>query len=155
MMFGPTSDTRTLLTTGVAIVPQPMVGSDGKFGRVQAINLETGEMEWNFREVVPPVSATLSTAGGVLFVGTLDNRFLALNDTDGNILWEDDLGDIPNSFPISYGVAGKQYVAVVVGQPSVYHATVLKSYVDGFLGDESPLANLPRVGPALVVYSLN
>ena len=155
MMFGPTSDTRTLLTTGVAIVPQPMVGSDGKFGRVQAINLETGEMEWNFREVVPPVSATLSTAGGVLFVGTLDNRFLALNDTDGNILWEDDLGDIPNSFPISYGVAGKQYVAVVVGQPSVYHATVLKSYVDGFLGDESPLVNLPRVGPALVVYSLN
>ena len=91
MMFGPTSDTRTLLTTGVAIVPQPMVGSDGKFGRVQAINLETGEMEWNFREVVPPVSATLSTAGGVLFVGTLDNRFLALNDTDGDILWEDDL----------------------------------------------------------------
>ena len=155
MMFGPTSDTRTLLTTGVAIVPQPMVGSDGKFGRVQAINLETGEMEWNFREVVPPVSATLSTAGGVLFVGTLDNRFLALNDTDGNILWEDDLGDIPNSFPISYGVAGKQYVAVVVGQPSVYHATVLKSYIDGFLGDESPLVNLPRVGPALVVYSLN
>tara|TARA_B100000945_G_scaffold106678_1_gene84513 strand:- start:596 stop:1411 length:816 start_codon:yes stop_codon:yes gene_type:complete len=155
MMFGPTSDTRTLLTTGVAIVPQPMAGSDGKFGRVQAINLETGEMEWNFREVVPPVSATLSTAGGVLFVGTLDNRFLALNDTDGNILWEDDLGDIPNSFPISYGVAGKQYVAVVVGQPSVYHATVLKSYVDGFLGDESPLVNLPRVGPALVVYSLD
>ncbi len=155
MMFGPTSDTRTLLTTGVAIVPQPMAGSDGKFGRVQAINLETGEMEWNFREVVPPVSATLSTAGGVLFVGTLDNRFLALNDTDGDILWEDDLGDIPNSFPISYGVAGKQYVAIVVGQPSVYHATVLKSYVDGFLGDESPLVNLPRVGPALVVYSLN
>ena len=52
-------------------------------------------------------------------------------------------------------MAGKQYVAVVVGQPSVYHATVLKSYVDGFLGDESPLVNLPRVGPALVVYSLN
>ena len=155
MMFGPTSDTRTLLSTGVAIVPQPMANSDGKFGRVQAINIETGDMMWNYREIVPPVSAALSTAGGVLFVGTLDNRFVALNDTNGNILWEDDLGDIPASFPISYGVAEKQYVAIVVGQPSVYHATVLKSYLDRFLGDKSPLVNLPRGGPALVVYALN
>ena len=65
-----------------------------------------------------------------------------------------DSGDIPNSFPISYGVNGKQYIAIVVGQPSVYHATVLKSYIDGFLGDESPLVDLPRAGPALVVYAL-
>ena len=41
-----------------------------------------------------------------------------------------------------------------MGQPSVYHATVLKSYIDGFLGDESPLVDLPRAGPALVVYAL-
>ena len=153
-MFGPTSDTRTLLSTGVSIVPQPTLNSDGKFGRVQAINLETGEMVWDFREVAPPVSATLSTAGGVVFVGTLDNRFVALDDKNGEMLWEEELGDIPNSFPISYGVNGKQYVAIVVGQPSVYHATVLKSYIDGFLGDESPLVDLPRAGPALVVYAL-
>ena len=121
---GPTSDTRTLLSTGVSIVPQPTLNSDGKFGRVQAINLETGEMVWGFREVVPPVSATLSTAGGVVFVGTLDNRFVALDDKNGEMLWEEELGDIPNSFPISYGVNGKQYIAIVVGQPSVYHATV-------------------------------
>ena len=155
MMFGPTSDTRTLLSSGVSIVPKPMVKSDGRFGRVQAINLETGEMAWNFREVVPPVSATLSTAGGVVFVGTLDNRFVALDDANGGILWEAKLGDIPNSFPISYGVNGKQYVAIVVGQPSIYHATVLKSYIDGFLGNKSPLVGLPRGGPALVVFALS
>ena len=109
---------------------------------------------WNFREVAPPVSATLSTAGGVVFVGTLDNRFVALDEKNGETLWENELGDIPNSFPISYGVNGKQYIAIVVGQPSVYHATVLKSYIDGFLGDESPLVDLPRAGPALVVYAL-
>ena len=154
MMFGPTSDTRTLLSTGVSIVPQPRLNSDGKFGRVQAINLETGEMVWDFREVAPPVSATLSTAGGVVFVGTLDNRFVALDEKNGETLWENELGDIPNSFPISYGINGKQYIAIVVGQPSVYHATVLKSYIDGFLGDESPLVDLPRAGPALVVYAL-
>ena len=105
-------------------------------------------------DIALPVSATLSTAGGVVFVGTLDNRFVALDDKNGQILWEEELGDIPNSFPISYGVNGKQYVAIVVGQPSVYHATVLKSYIDRFLGDKSPLADLPRGGPALVVYAL-
>ncbi len=155
MMFGPTSPTRTLLSTGVAIRAQPMADSDGKFGRVQAIDLETGKMAWNFREVVPPVSATLATEGGLVFVGTLDNRFVAFDDNDGSLLWEDDLGDIPASFPISYGVDGKQYIALVVGQPSVYHATVLMSYLNEFLGDRSPVINLPRSGPALVVYSLD
>ena len=112
-------------------------------------------MVWNFREVVPPVSAILATEGGLVFVGTLDNRFVAFDDTDGSLLWEDDLGDIPASFPISYGVDGKQYIALVVGQPSVYHATVLLSYLNEFLGDQSPVIKLPRSGPALVVYALD
>ena len=155
MMFGPTSNTRTLLSTGVAIKAQPSADSDGKFGRVQAINIETGEMLWDFREVVPPVSAALSTAGGLLFFGTLDNRFVALDEVNGNVLWEDDLADIPASFPISYGVDGKQYIAVVIGQPSVYHATSLMSYVNEFLGDQSPLIDVQRSGPALVVYALD
>ena len=155
MMFGPTSNTRTLLSTGVAIKAQPSADSDGKFGRVQAINIETGEMLWDFREAVPPVSAALSTAGGLLFFGTLDNRFVALDEVNGNVLWEDDLADIPASFPISYGVDGKQYIAVVIGQPSVYHATSLMSYVNEFLGDQSPLIDVQRSGPALVVYALD
>lgn len=155
MMFGPTSNTRTLLSTGVAIKAQPSADSDGKFGRVQAINIENGEMLWDFREVVPPVSAALSTAGGLLFFGTLDNRFVALDEVNGSVLWEDDLADIPASFPISYGVDGKQYIAIVIGQPSVYHATSLMSYVNEFLGDQSPLIDVQRSGPALVVYALD
>ena len=51
---------------------------------------------------MPPVSAAaLSTAGGLLFFGTLDNRFVALDEVTGNVLWVDDLADIPASFPIS------------------------------------------------------
>ena len=105
--------------------------------------------------MVPPVSAALSTAGGLLVFGTLDNRFVALDEVTGNVLWEDNLADIPASFPISYGVEGKQYIAVVIGQPSVYHATSLMSYVNEFLGDQSPLADVQRGGPALVVYALD
>ena len=155
MMFGPTSDTRSLLSTGVSIVTQPMPNSDGKFGRVQAIDLQTGEMAWTFREVVPPVSATLSTGGGLVFVGTLDNRFVAFDETNGDILWENDLGDIPNSFPISYAVDGKQYVAVVVGQPSPFHAVTFLGMLNEYLGDSSPLLGHTRSGPAIVVYALD
>ena len=85
----------------------------------------------------------------------MDNRFVALDEVNGNVLWEDDLADIPASFPISYGVDGKQYIAVVIGQPSVYHATSLMSYVNEFLGDQSPLIDVQRSGPALVVYALD
>mgnify|MGYP006154055541 FL=1 len=155
MMFGPTSDTRSLLSTGVSIAAQPMPNSDGKFGRIQAIDLQTGEMAWTFREVVPPASATLSTGGGLVFVGTLDNRFVAFDETNGDILWENDLGDIPNSFPISYAVDGKQYVAVVVGQPSPFHASIWMGMVNEFLGDSSPLLGHTRSGPAIVVYALD
>ena len=155
MMFGPTSDNRGLLSTGVTITPAPMANSDGKFGRIQAIDLQTGEMAWTHREVVPPASATLSTGGGLLFVGTVDNRFVAFDETNGDILWQDDMGDIPNSFPISYSVDGKQYVAVVVGQPSPFHATLWLSMINGFLGDSSPLADHTRSGPAMVVYALD
>ena len=154
-MFGPTSDTRGLLSTGVTITPQPLPNSDGKFGRLQAIDLQTGEMAWNHREVVPPASATLSTAGGLVFVGSLDNRFVAFDETNGDILWQSDLGDIPNSFPISYGVDGKQYVAVVVGQPSPFHATLWMQMINGFLGDSSPMVEMSRSGPAIVVYALD
>ena len=155
MQFGPTTDKGGLLSTGVTITPQPTPNSDGKFGRLQAIDLQTGEMAWNFREVVPPASATLSTGGGLVFVGTMDNRFVAFDEATGKVLWESDLGDIPNSFPISYGVDGKQYVAAVVGQPSPFHAAIWKGMVNEFLGDRSPLLETQSSGPAIVVYALD
>ncbi len=117
--------------------------------------MQTGEMAWNFREVVPPASATLSTGGGLVFVGTMDNRFVAFDETNGDKLWEKDLGDIPNSFPISYAVDGKQYLAVVVGQPSPFHASIWMDMVNEFLGDQSPLLDHTRSGPAIVVYALS
>ena len=97
----------------------------------------------------------LSTSGGLVFVGTMDNRFVAFDETNGDKLWEKDLGDIPNSFPISYAVDGTQYVAVVVGQPSPFHASIWMNMVNDFLGDQRPLLDHTRSGPAIVVYALS
>lgn len=155
MMGGPTTEEGGLLSTGVSLTPAPIPNSDGLFGRLQAINLATQEVAWNFREAVPPTSAVLATAGGLIFGGALDQSFKAFDEDNGEVLWETDLGDIPASFPITYSVNGKQYLAVVIGQPSI-HANIWLGVVSAFLGsDGAALQNLSRNGPAIVVYALN
>ncbi len=149
---GPTGG-QSILSTGAPMVPQPLPDSDGKFGRLQAFNLETRELLWDFREAVTPASGALATAGGLVFVGALDKSFKAFDDATGTVLWQTDAGDIPASFPITYAVDGRQYVAVVVGQPSL-HANIFMGVINGFLGAASPLATMQRGGAAVVVYAL-
>lgn len=155
MNFGPTGPGGGLLSSGASLSPTPLPDSDGKFGRLQAINLETRELAWSFRETVPPTSAVLTTGGGLVFLGSLDRSFKAFDAANGEVLWQTDLGDIPASFPVSYSVDGRQYIAVVVGQPSL-HANLWLGTVTSFLGEErSPVATLQRNGAALMVYALD
>jgi alcohol dehydrogenase (cytochrome c) len=94
---------------------RPRPGSDGKFGRVEAINLATGKVLWIHRQRAPLVSSLLATGGGLVFVGALDRFFSAYDAATGNLLWQTQLNAAPNSSPVSYGVGGEQYVAVVAG----------------------------------------
>ncbi|NKB35404.1 MAG: PQQ-binding-like beta-propeller repeat protein [Pseudomonadales bacterium] len=145
-----------ILSTGAAMrpMPSPLAGSDGRFGRWQAVNVETQKLVWSHREVVPPTSAALSTAGGVVFIGALDESFKALDEATGVVLWETDLGDIPASFPITFQVGETQYVAVAIGTPTI-NANVWIGVVNGFLGgDDNVIRNLSRNGPALKVFAL-
>lgn len=153
MMGGPTGG-NSILTTGAPLNPVPRPDGDGNYGRMQAVNLDSRELTWNHREPMPATSASLATAGGLVFNGTLDNRLAALDDSSGKVLWATDAGDIPASFPITYAVDGRQYVAFVVGQPSI-HASGYMGIIGAFTGGaQSPLLSLPHTGPALVVYTL-
>ena len=152
--MGPTGTPGQLLSSGVTMAPQPLPGSDGKFGRWQAVNLATRELAWSHREVVTPTTALLSTAGGLVFGGALDKKFKAFDDTTGEVLWETELSDIPAGFPITYSVNGKQYVATVVGQLSL-HANIFLGFITGVMGAQNPVSNLSREGAALVVYALD
>ncbi|HTW38873.1 MAG TPA: PQQ-binding-like beta-propeller repeat protein [Steroidobacteraceae bacterium] len=89
--------------------------SDGKFGRVEALSLETRQPVWIDRQRAPETTCMLDTAGGIVFAGSMDRYFRAYDDSTGKILWQVRLNDIPNSCPISFSVRGKQYLAVVVG----------------------------------------
>jgi alcohol dehydrogenase (cytochrome c) len=106
---------RGSLSTGVRWTLRPRPDSDGKYGRLQAINLQTKKTAWIQRQRAPQTSGALATAGGVVFAGSLDRVFAAYDDATGKELWRARLNEVPSSAPISYSVNGKQYVAMVVG----------------------------------------
>jgi len=96
-------------------VLHPRPNSDGKIGRLEAINLETRKVAWVYRQRAAMSSSTLVTAGGIVFAGSRDRRFRAFNAQNGKILWQRTLGASLSSTPITYSAGGKQYVAVVAG----------------------------------------
>jgi outer membrane protein assembly factor BamB len=62
------------------------------------------------------LEAALTTGGGVVFYGTLDGWFKAVDARDGKLLWKFKVGAGVVGNPISYrGPDGKQYVAVYSG----------------------------------------
>ena len=106
---------RGSLSTGVRWSLRPRPDSDGKYGRLEAINLETRRSVWIERQRAPQTTGTLATAGGVVFAGALDRSFAAYDDATGKELWRTRLADVPSSAPISYLANGRQYVAMIVG----------------------------------------
>ena len=103
------------LSSGVLWSVRPRPDSDGKYGRLEAINLETRKVVWIERQRAPRTTGALATAGGVVFAGALDRVFAAYDDANGRELWRARLNDVPSSAPISYLANGKQHVAMVVG----------------------------------------
>jgi hypothetical protein len=72
-MGGPLGD-GGLLTSGVETSVRARPDTDGNFGRVQAMNLETMELAWQHRSKAPATIATLSTDGGLVFAGRFSYR---------------------------------------------------------------------------------
>jgi alcohol dehydrogenase (cytochrome c) len=114
---------RGTLSTGVRWTLRPRPDSDGNYGRVQAINLETRKTIWTMRQRAPLTTGVLATAGGVVFAGSLDRSFAAYDDATGAELWRVRLNDVPNSAPITYSINGRQFVALTVGNGGAQAAT--------------------------------
>ena len=98
--------------------PQPkLVPGYDHVGEFVAFDPIRGERAWTFqpRSGSTMTASALATAGGIVFGGTADREFFALNDETGELLWQTRLnGDISGA-PITFEVNGKQYLAVGAG----------------------------------------
>jgi alcohol dehydrogenase (cytochrome c) len=137
---------RGSLSTGVRWTLRARPGSDGKYGRVQAVDVATKKTVWTMRQRAPESTGVLSTAGGVVFAGALDRSFSAYDDATGRELWRVRLNDVPSSAPITYAINGRQYVAVVVGNGGAQAAT--------FPALVPEIKNPPDRGAAIWVFEL-
>lgn len=124
---------------------RPRPHSDGKFGRIEAINLRTRRIVWTQRQRAELTSSMLASAGGVLFSGSHDRVFRAYDEATGQPLWQIVLNASPNSSPITYAAHGVQYVAVVAGGGGP---------LDAAIGTMTPEIVGPPGGTTLWVFRL-
>jgi alcohol dehydrogenase (cytochrome c) len=84
-------------------------------GSLKAINPETGEWVWEYKNEAPLWSGVMTTAGGLVFFGTPEGKFLALDDETGEVLWSFQTGSGIVGQPITWDQDGEQYVSVISG----------------------------------------
>ena len=102
---------------------------------------------WRVEVGHPWNGGTLATAGHVVYEGDAMGRFNAYNDTDGKLLWSVSTGTGILAPPVSYGVGGRQYIAVETGWGGAFPLSA------GELALKSQLnrGNIPR----LIVFALD
>ena len=116
-------------------------GPGGNRGEFIAWDATTGTKKWGIAERFPVWSGVLATAGGVVFYGTLDRQFKAVDATTGKVLFQTQLESGTVGHPMTFiGPDGKQRVAIYSG-PGGFAGAV----VAGQLSTDDPFAALGMV----------
>ena len=98
----------------------PDPAADGLYGVLDAVDLEGRKILWSVRTKGAFVSGALATGGGLVFAGTVDRRFKAFDAQTGKELWDTGVDNAPASYPVTYSVGGRQYVAVATNEGFVH-----------------------------------
>ena len=94
------------------------VSGEPREGSIIAVDPANGDTRWRFPLVSPPSSGMLSTGGGLLFAGTMEGYFMALDARSGKPLWRLQTGGPVRAPAVTYRFQGRQHVASAAG-PSV------------------------------------
>lgn len=84
---------------------------------LRAIDYTTGKRVWEYPMPGPATmwAGTVSTAGGVIFFGDDDGNLAAVDAAAGKHLWHYATGQRLTASPMTFEVAGKQYVTISAG----------------------------------------
>jgi alcohol dehydrogenase (cytochrome c) len=108
----PHSYSRGQLWVGGAVRFPP---GEEQWGTITAVDLGSGHIAWQRRTPAPVHSGVLATAGNVVFVGQGSGTFDAFHASDGQLLWQFTTGAGVHGSPVTYSVAGTQYVVAAAG----------------------------------------
>lgn len=93
----------------------PRFAPEESWGKAIAIDPKTGAIKWEHRVLSPPWGGLMSTAGNLVFGGTLQGVIFALNATTGERLWAFGTNGAVYGTAISYLAGGKQLVSIPAG----------------------------------------
>jgi alcohol dehydrogenase (cytochrome c) len=130
-------------------IPRHAPGSQGKVGRVEAIDVTSGRSLWKHERRPIISSGLLTTDGGLVIGGDSNRRVVAWHARTGEVVWELPLSAAIGGFPMTYMVDGKQYLAVPVG-------TNMLAQFSSQLTPENvvPADRAPGNGSVLMVFTL-
>jgi PQQ-dependent dehydrogenase (methanol/ethanol family) len=117
---------------------------------------------WAIKEDLPLWSGALATGGDLVFYGTMEGWFKALDARSGKLLWQVKLDSGIISQPVSYrGPDGRQYIAVLSGVGG-WAGALVSAQLDprdptAALGMVNAMRDLPKktkAGGTLYVFAL-
>jgi PQQ-dependent dehydrogenase (methanol/ethanol family) len=137
-------------------------GPGGNRGEFLAWDPVKNQKVWAISENFPVWSGALVTAGDVVFYGTMDGWFKAVDARNGNVLWQFKCGSGIIGQPVSYrGPDGKQYIAILAGVGG-WSGAIVAGGLDprdqtaalGFVGAMGDLPDYTARGGMLYVFAL-
>jgi len=119
-------------------------GPGGNLGEFMAWDPTTGKKVWGIKEPFPAWSGSVVTASDLVFYGTMDGWFKAVNAKTGAVVWKSKLASGTIGNPITYmGPDRKQYVAIYSGVGGWFGLPVSAN-----LSRQDPFGALGAVGVA-------
>ena len=82
------------------------------YGTFTAINVNTGNVDWQYKASLPMYGGVVATASDLVFTGEMDGNIDAFDAKTGKKLWNYQMGAGVCTPPITYRVKGVQYLAV-------------------------------------------
>ena len=115
------------------------------YAHLDAWDPVSGKRQWSYPYKYLLLASVLATAGDLVFTGTPEGEFFALDARSGAKLWSYETGAGHRGSAVSYSVRGRQYIAT----PTGWQASLVGSLVADLFPEVSP-----RVGSTLVVFAL-